>query len=369
MASGRWTNAVVALGSLLVSLFLGEVALRAVVRLPARRVLPEVRYAPHPVRRFTLLPNQQVFSYGAPVRIDERGFRANGPAAHARGGGPAILALGDSFTFGLGVRDEETWPARLEGLVSTRLRRPVEVINAGTISYGVFQAMDLLKTAGLAERPRVVVHALYWNDFMNAAAPPPDAPPGVDENGYFTWDQLSSQPGTARRLLSMATSSSALAFTLRQAAGAVAGSGSATAGYGAEYRRFLENGLTRDDWGPVERFYEELRQLGEEHDFAPFVLVMPVRDLVLRDRPQLHPYPRAASEMLERIGIPFVDAFELWADGSRGGEYFLPEGADAHLNADGYALVAEAAARAIAADRRIGRILSEPGRSAATAFE
>jgi lysophospholipase L1-like esterase len=362
------TNAVLALGSLLVSLLLGEVALRAVVQLTARRVLPEVRYAPHPVRRFTLLPDQQVFSYGAPARIDERGFRANGPASAPRGDAPAILALGDSFTFGLGVRDEETWPARLETLVSAMLRQPIDVINAGTISYGVFQEMDLLKTAGLAERPRVVVHALYWNDFMNAAAPPPGARPVVDENGYFTWDQLSSPPGAARRLLSTATSSSALAYTLRQAAGAVVGSAGATAGYGAEYTRFIESGLTPEDWRPVELFYEELKRLGEERGFAPFAVIMPVRDLVLRGEPRTHPYPRAARDMLGRLGIPFLDAFELWA-GRRGDEDFLPEGADAHLNAAGYARLAEATARRLLADERINRILSENSRAAATAFE
>lgn len=361
MAAARLTNAALALASLVVSLFVGEVALRAVVQLPARRVLPEVRYAPHPVRRFTLLPDQQVFSYGAPVRIDGRGFRVNGAAPAARGEAPVVLALGDSFTFGLGVRDEATWPARLEALVSTRLGRPVEVTNAGTISYGVFQELDLLRTAGLAGRPRVVVHALYWNDFMNAAPPPPGARPVVDSNGYFTWDQLSSPPGAGRRLLSMATSSSALAFTLRQAAGAIAGSGSAASGYGVEYRRFIESGLTPEDWRPIEHFYRELTRLGEENGFLPFALILPVRDLVLEGRPREHPYPAAAREMLGRLGIPFLDAFERWSGDASGDEYFLPEGADAHLNGRGYELVAERLSRALAADAAIrARLLEEP---------
>jgi len=97
-----------------VSLATGEALLRAVVTLPLPRIQPEVRYLPHPVRRFTLAPSQTAFTYCAPVVIDARGFRVNGREPTRDTAGLTIRALGDSFTFGLGVRDEETWPAQLE---------------------------------------------------------------------------------------------------------------------------------------------------------------------------------------------------------------------------------------------------------------
>ena len=50
-----------------------------------------------------------------------------------------LLALGDSFTFGGEVNDEETWPTHLQAI----LRRPV--INAGQSLYGLDQSITFLE--------------------------------------------------------------------------------------------------------------------------------------------------------------------------------------------------------------------------------
>jgi lysophospholipase L1-like esterase len=342
----RLLNIALLLTVLVISLGIGEGVLRAVVRLPLQRVLPEVKYAHHPVRRFTLLPNQTAFSYGAPAHIDGRGFRTNSVQPPAPGERADVLALGDSFTFGMGVRDNETWPARLEQQLSQALARRVDVVNAGTISYGVFQEMDLLKSSGLATRPRVLIHALYWNDFMNASAPKPGSASAVDENGYFTWDQLGQPRSLVRRVTSTAVSSSALLYTLKQVAAGRAGADASS--YGAAYVRFLEKGITKEEWQPVEDFYEELKALAAEHDFAVVSVVMPVSGIIDRNQaPEKHPYPVAAREMLERLGIPYLDTFGLWSGRTDGARLFLPQGEDSHLNPEGYELVSNALAKAV----------------------
>ncbi|MBL8731285.1 MAG: hypothetical protein JNN13_02825 [Planctomycetes bacterium] len=77
------------------------------------------------------------------VTIDADGLRSNGADA-ARFAGPPVLAVGDSFTFGDQVSDQETWPAQLE----QRLSRPVR--NGGVFGYGfdqtVLRAERLLDT-------------------------------------------------------------------------------------------------------------------------------------------------------------------------------------------------------------------------------
>ena len=55
-------SVILLLFSLAVLLIAGEFVLRGFVELPLPRPDPQVRYDPHPVRGFTLRPNQQSFS-------------------------------------------------------------------------------------------------------------------------------------------------------------------------------------------------------------------------------------------------------------------------------------------------------------------
>ncbi len=74
---------------------------------------------------------------GAPAHIDPEGFRLhpNRPAVPDHATKPALLTLGDSFTFGCEVLDHETWPAQLEAT----LARPV--YNGAVPGYGVDQML------------------------------------------------------------------------------------------------------------------------------------------------------------------------------------------------------------------------------------
>ena len=67
------------------------------------------------------------------VSIDENGFRSNGSVNRPEG--RPIVAVGDSFTFGDEVNDDETWPAWLE----KTLERPV--INGGVFGYSFGQSI------------------------------------------------------------------------------------------------------------------------------------------------------------------------------------------------------------------------------------
>ena len=329
----------------MVSLAAGEVVLRALVTMPLRRPLPEVRYAPHPIRRFTLIPDQRAFSYGAEVTIGPDGFRVHRGGAHGGGPDTTILALGDSFTFGLGVRDDETWPAQLEMTLRVPPRAYIRVLNAGTISYGVFQELSLLRDRGLTSNPRVVIHGLYWNDFMNATAPPRGSRPVVNGTGYLAWDDLADERNDFAHFASRAMSSSALIFASKKLAESLRTRGDPTSAYGTAYQRLISSGLKPEDWQTIEQFYRDLQGLGTEHHFVPMVVILPVFDLVGQPSAASHPYPVAARRLLERLQIRFVDTFNLMLSPDDRVKYFLPQGSDAHLNAAGYKLVAQAIAR------------------------
>jgi len=99
--------------------------------------------------------------YDATYEIDEHGFRKTpGPAAPAF----TIYVLGDSFAFGLGVKNDSTFSSRLVG---THLATNVCVRNLGVPGYGITQmyAMFLRLEPGL-RRGDVVLFAPIAHDIV-----------------------------------------------------------------------------------------------------------------------------------------------------------------------------------------------------------
>jgi len=91
----------------------------------------ESRYVEDPTLGYVPRPNSSVKGFG----IDAEGFRRSAamPERGATPEGGVILAVGDSFTFGEEVKDDETWPAYLQQLLGRR------VLNAGVSGYGFDQ--------------------------------------------------------------------------------------------------------------------------------------------------------------------------------------------------------------------------------------
>ena len=78
-----------------------------------------------------------------------------------------ILCLGDSFTWGWGVNDNETYPAELEKLLQIRYPRlDVQVLNAGVSGYGTDEELEFLKKRGADLKPDIVISQFFsGNDF------------------------------------------------------------------------------------------------------------------------------------------------------------------------------------------------------------
>ena len=94
---------------------------------------------------------------GWSVTIDAAGLRSCGDGANA-GAARAILAVGDSYTFGEEVSDTETWPAQLQRLSGRR------VLNGGVSGYGFDQIV--LRAEQLAERhkPSMIIVGFIADD-------------------------------------------------------------------------------------------------------------------------------------------------------------------------------------------------------------
>lgn len=73
-----------------------------------------------------------------------------------------ILAVGDSFTYGDEVTDEETWPAQLQALTGRR------VLNGGVTGYGFDQIVLRAEQLVAAHRPAILVVSFIADDIRRA---------------------------------------------------------------------------------------------------------------------------------------------------------------------------------------------------------
>ena len=74
-----------------------------------------------------------------------------------------ILVLGDSFAYGIGVEDDETFSARLGQMTSG-----IESVNAGVNGYGTANELVQLQELGSSLKPDLVVVAFFWNDVVDS---------------------------------------------------------------------------------------------------------------------------------------------------------------------------------------------------------
>lgn len=127
-------------------------------------------YAPDPDLGYGLLPGFQgkvaTGEYDSRIHINEMGLRG-APVRPREPGRKSVLVLGDSFTFGVGVSNPETFPALLE----TRLSAsgfPCRVHNAAVPGHGPVQYLRRYNQLRSVLRPdRVVVGMYIGNDIFD----------------------------------------------------------------------------------------------------------------------------------------------------------------------------------------------------------
>ena len=102
-------------------------------------------------------PRPYPITYRSYVRVNSLGLR--GPELTAvPPGGVRVVVLGDSWTSGLEVEENETYSAVAAGLLSQRLGVPVQVVNAGVRGYGTDQAWLFYRERLKQLHPDVVLY-------------------------------------------------------------------------------------------------------------------------------------------------------------------------------------------------------------------
>lgn len=96
---------------------------------------------------------------GFNINIGEYGTRSNGDTP-ARAERPLTLVVGDSFAFGDGVDDEDSWPAILERLSGQR------VVNAAVPGFGLDQAVLRAEQLAAVYSPDTIIVSFIPHDVL-----------------------------------------------------------------------------------------------------------------------------------------------------------------------------------------------------------
>ncbi len=133
------------------------------------RVFHPIPYAPEhnmvfdadPDTGYRLRPGgSATFGNGARGVANNAGLR-NREVGPKPAGTYRILVLGDSFTEGASVAEEEAYPQVLEKILRRRIARAVEVVNTGVGGWDPFQYAQYFEHHGLAFEPDLVLVGFF----------------------------------------------------------------------------------------------------------------------------------------------------------------------------------------------------------------
>lgn len=112
---------------------------------------------------YELVPGASRRGQGTSIRVNRHGMRDDAPLP--AGAGHRIAALGDSFTFGFFVAQDDTWPAVLERkLAEARPDARWDVLNFGVGGYSTRDEARVLEHKALAFDPALVIVGYALND-------------------------------------------------------------------------------------------------------------------------------------------------------------------------------------------------------------
>jgi hypothetical protein len=156
--------------ALAVAFGLAEVA----VRLISPQEVGPVRFACNPQLGEIPVPGQRgerrfpgVFTFR--YSNNSLGWRGRREYREAKQTDYRVLFLGDSFTYGTGVNDDQTFAALVEKALG-REHPSVEVMNAGCPGKGTDYELKLFQTLGRKYHPDLTVLCFFSNDFQDNEA-------------------------------------------------------------------------------------------------------------------------------------------------------------------------------------------------------
>lgn len=146
--------ALIVIGELVLRLFIPTIDYRGISKLSSSPIAYE------------MIPDTRVVREGVTISTNSDGFRDTDFSEEPRSDQYLIAVLGDSFTFGQGVSQSETFPTIFQKLLNQSHEDPkFRVWNLGVSGYNTEQQSYLLKSFVLPRKPNWVVVGYNLNDY------------------------------------------------------------------------------------------------------------------------------------------------------------------------------------------------------------
>jgi lysophospholipase L1-like esterase len=334
------------LASLALSLVLAEVGLRLFLpvsfREPPARVPGDLwlellhQRSLLPGLPYELAPNMWKRTHGTVIRTNSHGMREREVPIEKPDSVVRLAVLGDSYTFGFGVRAHLAYPRILEGLLNRRSRdgRRFQVLNFGVGGYSTQDEAVVLGHRALAWKPDFVIVGYTLND--------PEDEPIQPLHSYYR------EPRWWQRF-----------HLLRLVA---------KADWQRRVRRFGDGDYIRSlygdpgKWKNVVDAFASIQQTTRGAGVPVMVVIFPLSTI---DDWSQYPYASVHLKVARAAaadGFEVVDLLPVFARRPPS-ELRLTEG-DAHPNEEGHRLAAEAIAARLLADELTGRSERPSGPSA-----
>lgn len=337
-----WRNALLAIASTAFALGSVELALRAIDHPLARHGKLQSWHRAHPTRGYELIPGiEGMAALGYSIRINQHGLRGPERPFEKPAGTTRVLALGDSFTFGVGVPEDQTYHAQAARALAAG-GRTVDVVNGGVVGYNLDQTLAMFRELGVKFQPDLVVYGFFFDDTRPvdpvalARAHPPAGHESTEDTrrgmalgklfgnlyeGWWrarmrAWRKDSWGDEIAERLAGIASMGREGDYTAAAISPAFAGA--------------------------LRELRDEVRAAGAR------LVVLAIPDSVQVGAPARRAVFARLGEVCGELGVRFVDpspAFDAAADPAA--LYLLPD--DAHTSVAGHTVMAAALAPALAA--------------------
>ena len=225
-----------------------------------------------------------------------------------------IIAIGDSFTMGEGVRAEDTYPRLLEKRLNARGVK-ADVYNLGVNGHGIRDEMVTLTTALDRYHPDMILWGYVLNDISHAM-----------------FDQWVIQMNRDRRRI-LVTDSPFLFFNYLQRR--------LWKWYESlSYMDFVRNMYERPDFvRDLEALFAKAGSAASDAGIPVLVIIFPDLDALQKDSYPFAMIHKQLSDMFDRLGIPWIDLTRLYKNNDPATLKVHP--VDGHPNEKAQALAAD----------------------------